>query len=204
MALGLIGRKLGMGQIFENGQALRVTVIETEPCTIVQKKNVDSDGYRALQLGYGELKKPIKPLEGHFKKAGVSPRRILQEFRVESVDEFEVGQEIKADIFSQGERVNITGTSKGKGFSGVVKRWGFKGGGASHGSMFHRAPGSIGAAATPSRVLKGKKMPGRMGNRETTIKRVEVVRVDVESNILMVKGAVPGRRGGLIIIKKTA
>lgn len=205
MALGLIGRKLGMGQIFDDGGKIEVvTIVEAGPCHLVKIKDLDSDGYQALQLGYGEFKRPNKPLDGHFKKAGVSPKRILREFRVKDIDEFKVGQVFKVDVFNQGERVNITGISKGKGFSGVVKRWGFKGGRASRGSMFHRAPGSIGTSATPSRVLKGKKLPGRMGNRGVTIKRARIVKIDADNNILMVKGALPGPRGNLVIVKKIA
>jgi large subunit ribosomal protein L3 len=205
MALGLLGEKICMSQVFdEDGRSIPVTILKMGPCIVVQKKTPKKDGYSAVQLGYGKAKRPNRPLKGHFKGIGLAPSRNLKEFRVEDVDEFEVGQEIKVDIFQPGEDVDITGVSKGKGFAGGVKRWGYKGGRASHGSMFHRAPGSIGASSDPSRVFKGKRLPGRMGNEKTTIKGVKIVKVDPEENILVVKGPVCGPRGGLIIVKKVS
>jgi len=201
--LGLIGKKIGMGQMFDGGKVIPITLIEAGSCYVIQKKDIDRDGYKAIQLGYGELKKPNRPLRGHFEKTKVSPKCILRELRVENPDEFEIGEEIKIDIFKQGERIDITGISKGKGFSGGVKRWGFRGGRASRGSMFHRAPGSIGSCAIPSRVHKGKKLPGRMGNKRITTKKIEILKVDMDRNILIVKGPLPGHRGSLLLLKKT-
>jgi len=194
-----------MVQIFtENGDVIPTTVIEAGPCQIVQRKSRDKEGYDALQLGFLHKRKNVsRPLKGHFDKAGVEPKVYLREFRVDGVDEYQVGQEIKVDIFSEKDKVDITGISKGRGFAGGVKRWGFKGGKASHGSMFHRAPGSIGASAWPSRVLKGKKLPGRMGGVRMTVRNLEVVKIDAERNIMLVKGAVPGARGGFLFIKRS-
>lgn len=203
---GLIGKKLGMTQVFnEEGQLIPVTVLQAGPCQITQVKKVETDGYNALQLGFADKKekKINKPLLGHLKKAGVKPKQYLAEIRVDKTDEYKVGDEIKADIFTVNERVNVTASSKGKGFSGVVKRWGFRGGPASHGAHFHRAPGSIGASATPSRVAKGRKMPGRYGGEQVTVRNLKVVRVDTENNLLLVKGAVPGPRGALVKVKST-
>jgi large subunit ribosomal protein L3 len=204
MKKGLIGRKLGMTQVFaQDGSAVPVTVIEVEPSVIIQKKTVENDGYAALQLGYGHVKQKsvTKPLQGHFQKADKGFFRALHEFRGE-IDGADVGQEIKVDMFSAGDYVDITGISKGKGFAGVIKRHGFGGGRATHGSMFHRAPGSIGASADPSRVFKGKKLPGQMGNEQKTIQNIRVVAIRPEDNAMLVKGSVPGGRRGVVLIKQ--
>lgn len=207
MVEGLIGKKLGMTQIFnENGDSVPVTLIQAGPCTVIQKKNDGQDGYQALQLGFVEekpLKHPIRPAEGHFRKSGIPPVRVLKEFAYAGAEEVKEGDQFFVDMFKEGEKVKVTGTSKGKGFAGVIKRWGFRGGKSSHGSMFHRRAGSIGASAYPSRVVKGKKMPGQMGDARTTVKNMTVVRVDKEKNLLAVKGAVPGGKGGYLLIKRT-
>ena len=201
---GIIGRKIGMTRIFnDKGESVPVTVIEAGPCPVVQVKTKEKDGYNAIQIGFGQLKKKHanKPLLGHFDKAGVEPARILREIRVDDPSAFEVGSEIRADIFRVGEKVSVTGFSKGKGFQGVVKRWGFGGCGDSHGSKSHRKPGSIGQCATPSRVWKNKKMAGHTGNRRVTVRNLEVVRVDAERNVIAVKGAVPGHTKAYVIVK---
>jgi len=199
----IIGRKVGMTQIFKDNKAIPVTVIKAGPCVIVQKKTVETDGYNALQLGFEEIpeKKVNKPLLGHFKKFGVKPFRILKEFRVDNVDEFEIGQEITVSMFKEGDIVDVTGWSKGRGFAGAMKRWGFRGGPRSHGSKFHRQLGSVGQHTEPAKIWKGKKMPGRYGNERVTIRNLEVVEVDAENNLLVVKGGVPGARGGLLLIR---
>ena len=205
MKKGLIGRKLGMTQIFaEDGEAVPVTVIEVEPSVVIQKKTVVKDGYDAVQLGYGRIKQShvSKPQQGHFKQAGKGVFRYLREFAV-NPEEYELGQEIKAEIFSPGDYVDITGTTKGKGFAGVIKRHGFAGGRGSHGSMFHRAPGSIGASADPSRVFKGTRLPGHMGNVRNTVQNLQVWAVRPDKNVVMVKGAVPGAQNGLLLIKQS-
>lgn len=199
----IIGRKIGMTQIFKNNKAIPVTVIKAGPCVVVQKKTVETDGYNALQLGFEEIseKKVNKPLLGHFKKFGVKPFRILKEFRVENIDDFEIGQEIKVSMFKEGDIVDVTGWSKGRGFAGAMKRWGFRGGPRSHGSKFHRQLGSVGQHTEPAKIWKGKKMPGRYGNERVTIRNLEVLKVDAENNLLVVKGGVPGARGGLLLIR---
>ena len=205
MALGLIGRKIGMAQVFSvEGEAIPVTVIEAGPCTVVRKKTAGKDGYTALQLGGSEIKesKLSLPLRGQYKKAGVNPSTLLKEFRVDDVAAFEVGQKITVDLFSVGEKVVVTGRSKGRGFGGVVKRWGFHGGKGTHGSMFHRAPGSIGASADPSRVFKGKKLPGHYGNARSSVRNVSIVDIKADQNLLLLKGAVPGAKRGIVLIKK--
>jgi large subunit ribosomal protein L3 len=206
MVEGLIGKKVGITQSFdEQGNVFPVTVIHAGPCTVFQKKTQKKDGYFSLQLGFIEekgVKKPNQPLLGHSRKAGIPPQRILREFRFNEQAEVKEGDQFFVDIFKVGEKVHITGRSKGKGFAGVVKRWGFHGGKDSHGSMFHRAPGSIGASAFPSRVVKGKKLPGQMGDKRVTIKNLVVVRTDKENNLLVVKGAVPGAKGGYLLIRK--
>ncbi len=202
---GILGKKLGMTQVFgEDGKLRPVTVIEAGPCVVTQVKK-EEDGYSAIQIGYGDVKEKrvSKPLKGHFAKARVSPKRYLAEIAVAEGEEYKVGQILKADIFSQGDRADVVGISKGKGFTGVVKRWGFSGGPGSHGSHFHRAPGSIGACATPSRVYKGKGMPGQMGNKRVNIQNLEVVKVDPERNRLFLKGSVPGARGSLVMVKQS-
>ena len=199
----IIGRKVGMTQIFKDNKAIPVTVIKAGPCVVVQKKTVETDGYNALQLGFEEIpeRKVNKPLLGHFKKFGVKPFRILKEFRVENVDEFEIGQEINVSMFKEGDVVDVTGWSKGRGFAGAMKRWGFRGGPKSHGSKFHRQLGSVGQHTEPAKIWKGKKMPGRYGNERVTIRNLEVVEVDTENNLLVVRGGVPGARGGLLLIR---
>ena len=206
MVEGLIGKKIGMTQSFdEEGNVIPVTVIKAGPCTVIQKKTKEKNGHFALQLGLVEekpAKKATKPLLGHLKKSNSSPTKLLREFRFDKNDEVKEGDQFYVDIFQQGERVHVVGISKGKGFAGVVKRWGFKGGKSSHGSMFHRAPGSIGASAFPSRVIKGKRLPGHMGQKRVTVRNLTVIQADKENNLLVVKGAVPGARGGYLLIKK--
>ncbi|NLS44812.1 MAG: 50S ribosomal protein L3 [Firmicutes bacterium] len=204
MAKGILGKKLGMTRIFtDEGHAIPVTVIEAGPCVVVQKKTKDKDGYYSVQLGYGNIRERLvnKPETGHFKRAKVSPHRYLREFRASEDLPYEIGAEIKVDIFNKGDLVDIVGTSIGKGFAGSIKRWNFSKGPMSHGSLFHRSPGSLGATGL-SRVLKGTKLPGRLGGKRVTIQNLEVVRVDPERNLLLVKGSVPGRRGSLLIIKE--
>lgn len=205
MALGLIGKKIGMTQVFSsNGELVPVTVIEAGPCTVVQKKTVDRDGYSALQLGYGEKKpeKLNKPLRGHFKHLGGKAFGVLREFRIDATDTYQVGDQIDVSIFKPGEKISVSGISKGKGFAGNVKRWGFNRGPMSHGSKFHRVVGSIGSSAFPSRVFKGKRMPGHLGSEKVTVKNLEVVDLRKDENILLVKGAVPGRRNCIVTILK--
>ncbi|MGI6603653.1 MAG: 50S ribosomal protein L3 [Firmicutes bacterium] len=203
---GILGRKLGMTQIIqEDGTMVPVTVIEAGPCVVIQKKTVATDGYNALQIGFGSVResKVTKPLRGHFAKNKLRPVRYLREFRVENPDSYEVGQEIKADVFSPGEKVNVTGISRGKGFAGVIKRWGARRGRMSHGSKFHRAPGTLSSPRSGGRVFPGRKMPGRMGYDRVTVRNLRVVRVDPERNLLMVKGSVPGARGRLVSVRVT-
>jgi len=204
MSKGIIGKKLGMTQVFaDDGATVGVTVVEVEPSVIVQVKTKDKDGYDAIQLGYGRIKQKnvTKPLQGHFSKADKGFFRKLKEFQVES-EKYEAGQEITADIFQAGDFVDVVGTSKGKGFAGVVKRHGFAGGKATHGSMHHRAPGSIGASADPARVFKGTKMGGQMGNVRKTIQNLQVWQVRPDRNLLLLKGSIPGGENGVVLIKK--
>jgi large subunit ribosomal protein L3 len=206
MVSGLLGKKLGQTQIFtEGGRSVHVTLLEAGPCQVVQRKTAERDGYEAVQLGFGEQKdkRCTKPELGHFQAAGVKPKKYLGEFRIDGESELKAGDEISAGIFEAGERVDITGVSKGRGFAGVHKRHGFKGGPGGHGSNFHRAPGSIGQSADPSKVIKGKKMPGHMGNHRVTVQNLEVMQVDHEKNIIVVRGAVPGAIGGMVIVKKS-
>ncbi len=206
MVNALIGKKLGMSQLFSpDGEVTPVTVIQVGPCTVTQIKSVASDGYNAVQLGFGEKKpqRTKKPLLGHFKKSGKGPFAVVREVRVDDVGEFELGQEVSADIFQVGELVQVVGKSKGKGFAGTIKRWNFSRGPMSHGGMNKRAPGSIGCSATPARVIKGRKMPGQMGNRRATVKGLMVVDVRPEENIILIRGAVPGGRNGVVFIKKS-
>ncbi|NMA54482.1 MAG: 50S ribosomal protein L3 [Firmicutes bacterium] len=201
---GILGRKLGMMQVpLEDGTLVPVTVIEAGPCVVVQKKTVAKDGYEALQLGFAPLKasRTTKPVRGHFEARRLQPLKHLREFKFSDLDSYEEGQEIKADIFSPGERVHVTGLSKGRGFAGTVKRWGTRRGPASHGSKFHRGTGSLANPRSGSRVFPGRKMPGRMGYRRVTVENLEVIRVDGERNLLLVKGAVPGTRGRLVMIR---
>jgi large subunit ribosomal protein L3 len=204
---GILGIKLGMTQVFaDDGEAVPCTVLQAGPCVVVQKRTADKDGYEAVQLGLVEFIKPqrvTKPMTGHFTKAGVAPMRFLGEVRLEDSDEeTKVGDRVLVDRFAPGERVDVTGVSKGKGFAGGVKRWHYRGGDATHGSMFHRAPGSIGGSSFPSRVWPGQHFPGHMGNARVTAKNLEVVKVDAEENLLLVRGAVPGPAGTYILIRK--
>ena len=205
----LLGRKLGMTQILAaDGTAVPVTVIQAGPCVVVQKKTAEKDGYESVQLGFVEFvrdKRVGKPMAGHFRKAGVTPVRFLAEARFtgDTAEEgIKVGDRVQVDMFQAGERVDVTGRSKGRGFAGVVRRHKFRGGRASHGSMFHRAPGSIGASAYPSRVLKGSRMPGQMGNVRVTARRLTVHSTDAGNNLLFVRGAVPGPNGGYVVVRK--
>jgi len=208
MSLGILGKKIGMTQIFDDeGEAIPVTVIEAGPCPVVQIKTQAVDGYSALQLGFGNKRANLlnKPEYTHLKKANVESVRYLREFRVDDVENFELGQMLDVNLFSDDELVDVQGKSKGRGFTGVVKRWGFKGGRGSHGSKQDlRRPGSIGTSADPSRVPKGKKMPGRYGNKRVTVQNLEVVKVDSNRNLLVVKGSVPGPPSGLLAVKKSA
>ena len=202
----ILGKKVGMTQIFtEEGNVIPVTVIEAGPISVVQKKEYDKDRYNAIQIGYGEAKekKINKPLKGHFEKANVSYKKVLKEIRVSDVDAYEIGQEIKADIFAAGDKIDVTGISKGKGFQGSIKRHNQSRGPMSHGSKYHRGVGALAAAAYPGRVFKGRKLPGQMGNEKITVQNLEVVKVDAENNYILVKGAVPGPKGGLITIKES-
>lgn len=202
---GILGRKIGMTQIFDGqGQAVPVTVIEAGPCIVTQVRTVVKDGYSAVQLSFGATKESRinKPLKGQLVKSKAKAVKHLVELRLDNGDEFTLGQVIKADIFATGDGVDVIGVSKGKGFTGVVKRWGFRGGPASHGSHFHRAPGAIGMCATPSRVHKGAKMPGRHGNSRVTVQNLKVVQVEPEVNLLLIRGAVPGPTGNLVIVKR--
>ena len=203
---GIIGRKVGMTQVYsEDGRAIPVTVIQAGPCVVVQRKTKQKDGYEAVQLGLVEerkVKKVTKAMAGHFKKAELPPCRVLREVRIDGKDEAKVGDKVSVEQFAPGDTIVVTGTSKGKGFLGVVKRHHFRGGAATHGSMFHRAPGGIGASAWPSRVIKGMRAAGHMGSERVTQKNLKVVRVDPGNNILVVKGAVPGAGGGYLLIRK--
>ena len=201
----IIGKKVGMTQIFdENGYVIPVTVIEAGPCTVAQVKSVDADGYNAVQLGFGDVKdKHInKPEKGHFAKSKLAAKKHLREFRVDSAD-VKVGDEVKADVFVAGDKIDVQGTTKGKGFQGVIKRHGQHRGPMGHGSMYHRRPGSMGSTSTPGRVFKGKKLPGHMGVQTVTIQNLDVVRVDMDKNVLLVKGSVPGPKGAILKIKAT-
>ncbi len=199
----ILGKKLGMTQVFNKDYLIPVTVVQAGPCVVVQKKVKEKNGYNAIQLGFVEIRENQinKPELGHFKKGEVHPRKYLKEIRIEDVNQLRVGDEIKVDIFKEGDLVDVVGISKGKGFAGVVKRYGFKGGPASHGAkLWHRRVGSIGASADPSRVFKGKKMPGRMGAERKTICNLKIVKVDKEENLLLIKGSLPGKRGALLTI----
>ncbi len=205
MALGLIGRKVGMMQWFdERGNAFAATVVEAQPNIVVQVRTPERDGYTALQLGYGRVKEKnvSQPMKGHFARAGVEPTRYLKEFRVGDVSEYEVGQEITVEIFREGEEIDVSGISKGKGFQGVVKRHGFSGGPASHGSDSHRRPGSIGNMAATGKVFKGKKMAGHMGGERVTVRRLPVLKTDPAKNLVVLQGAIPGPRGALVELRK--
>ena len=204
MAKAILGKKLGMTQVWsDDDRLLPVTVIEAGPCVVAQVRTLERDGYRAIQLGYGDIKesKVNKPDMGHFKKAGVAPKRHLAEVRLDEGETFKVGDAVTVDMLEPGMHVHISGTSKGKGFQGVIKRHNFKGGPGGHGSHFHRAPGSVGQSSSPSRVFKGMRLPGHMGSETVTVRNLEVVRVDAEQNLLVVKGAVPGGKNSLLTIR---
>ena len=207
MINGLLGKKVGMTQLLQDdGTVVPVTVIQAGPCVIVQKKTKQTDGYDAVQLGFVEFVKPKrvnKPMTGHFKKANVAPARFTREVQVHGEETRNPGDKVMVDIFNPNELVHVVGTSKGRGFAGFVKRHHFRGGRATHGSMFHRAPGSIGSSAYPSRVLKGMRMAGHMGNSRVTVRNVRVARVDQENNLLFVHGAVPGPAGGYVVVEKS-
>ncbi len=206
MNKGLIGRKIGMTQIFdESGKVIPVTVIEAGPCAVTQVKTIETDGYQAIQLGFGDIKekKLTKPVKGHFTKVNVTPKKHLREFRLDSIEGLTVGQELKADIFAAGDKLDIQGTSKGKGFQGVIKRHGQSRGPMGHGSMYHRRPGSMGPTSTPGRVFKGKKLPGHMGSQTISIQNLEVIRVDLDKNVILVKGSVPGAKGAILKLKSS-
>ena len=200
----LIGKKVGMTQIFdEKGRVIPVTVIEAGPCVVAQVKSVETDGYNAIQLGFGDVKesKLNKPEKGHFAKANIAPKKHLREFRVDSVEGLTVGTELTVNVFAEGDRLDIQGTSRGKGFQGVIKRHGQHRGPMGHGSMYHRRPGSMGPTSTPGRVFKGKKLPGHMGRVTVTIQNLDVVKVDNDKNVVLVKGSVPGPKGAILKLK---
>ena len=205
---GVLGTKLGMTQVFsDDGKVVPVTVVAAGPCVVTAVRTPQTDGYSAVQLGYGEINpaKVTKPRAGHFRKAGVTPRRYLVELRTTDASEYTLGQQVTAEVFEPGQRVDVTGRSKGKGTAGVMKRHGFRGLGASHGTQRkHRAPGSIGGCATPARVFKGLRMAGRMGNARTTMQNLLVHAVDTDRGLLLIKGAVPGPKGALVLVRSTA
>jgi large subunit ribosomal protein L3 len=205
---GVLGEKLGMTQVFDDeGRIVPVTVVQAGPCVVTRVRTPESDGYSAVQLGYGQIdpRKVNKPMTGHFEKAGVTPRRHLVELRTDDAAEYELGQEITVEVFEAGQRIDVTGRSKGKGTAGVMKRHGFKGLGASHGTQRkHRSPGSIGGCATPGRVFKGLRMAGRHGNARTTVQNLTVHSIDAEKGLLLIKGAVPGPNGGLVLVRSAA
>lgn len=201
----ILGKKIGMTQIFsDTGEAVPVTVVEAGPCVVVQKRTVEKDGYSALKVGYEDIKEKRlnKPLQGQFKSRQLAFKRHLKEFKIQDVDKYNVGDEIKVDIFEPGDKVDITGKSKGKGFAGGIKRWNFRRGPMAHGSMYHRRPGS-GGATGPARVFKGNKRPGHLGAEKVTVQNLEVVKVDPDKNLLMIKGSVPGPKKALLFIKNT-
>ena len=207
MQKGIIGKKIGMTQIFdENGKVVPVTVVEAGPCVVSKKKTVENDGYAAVQIGFGDLKahKVKKPMAGHFAKANVAPKRTLREFRFDDIDAYNVGDLVKADVFAAGDKVDVTGTSKGKGYAGVIKRWNFQRLKESHGSgPVARHGGSIGSCSDPSRVYPGKKMAGHLGSERVTVQNLQVVKVDAENNLIAIKGAIPGPNGGTVVIHDT-
>ena len=206
MQKAIIGKKLGMTQLFtEDGTVVPVTVVEAGPVVVVQKKTVENDGYNAVQFGFEDCKDKAlnKPLKGHFAKAGVANKRHLKEFRPEDDSALNVGDELKADIFSEGDKIDVTGISKGKGYAGTTKRWGTHRGPMTHGSGYHRGVGSLGACSTPSRVMKNKKLPGHMGVEQVTVQNLDVVKVYADKNLILVKGAIPGPKGGIVTIRDT-
>lgn len=202
----ILGKKIGMTQVFkEDGELVPVTVIESDGVIVIQKKTIEKDGYNAIQVGFGKVKEKRvnKPTKGQFEKANVELKRFMKEFKVDNIDDYEVGQKIKVDIFSAGDKIDVIGTSKGKGYAGSIKRHGYSRGPETHGSKYHRASGSLGASAHPARVFKGTKLPGHMGSERITVQNLEVVKVDSERNIILVKGAVPGPKKGLVTIKQS-
>ena len=204
MKKAIIGKKIGMTQIFnENGKVVPVTVVEAGPCVVVQKKTTEKDGYEAIKVGFGDIREKLvnKPAKGEFVKAGVSLKRTLKEFRMEDVSEYEVGQEITAEVFAAGDKVDVSGVSKGKGFQGVIKRWNQQRGPMSHGAKFKRAPGSMGACSDPSKTFKNKRMPGHMGSENKTVMNLEVVKVIAEKNLILIKGGIPGPNKGTVVIR---
>ena len=207
MQKGIIGKKIDITQLFdENGMVVPITIIKTGPCVVVQKKTVESDGYTAVQVGFGEVKanKLTKPAKGHFEKAGVAPKKTLKEFRFDSIDEINVGDIIKADTFAAGDKVDVCGISKGKGYAGTIKRWNGHSLRATHGTgPVHRHAGSNGSTSTPSRVYKGKKLPGHLGAERVTVQNLAIVKVDAENNLIAVKGAIPGAKGGIVVLTDT-
>ncbi len=206
MKKGIIGRKLGMTQYFDDsGIAIPVTVIEAGPCVVIQKRTKESDGYEALQVGFADAKEKRvnKPKKGHFEKAEVKPKKMVRELKLNNSSDYSVGDEVKVDIFEDGDLVDITGTSKGKGFSGSIKRWGLSRGGMTHGSKNHRRTGSLGGGLDSSRVFKGKKMPGQKGNERKTEQALSVVKIDPERNLILIKGSIPGSKGGYVIVKSS-
>ncbi|WP_373897448.1 50S ribosomal protein L3 [Haloimpatiens sp. FM7315] len=206
MKKAILGRKLGMTQIFgENGVVIPVTVISAGPCVVLQKKTEEKDGYNAIQVGFEDIREKLvnKPFKGQFAKAGVSAKRFIREFRLEDTSAYEVGAEINVDVFNVGDKIDVSGVSKGKGFQGTIKRWNFHRGPMSHGSKYHRAVGSMGASSDPSRTFKNKKMPGHMGSENVTVLNIEVVKVMPEKNVILVRGGVPGPNKGLVLIKDT-
>lgn len=206
MKKAILATKVGMTQIFnEDGVLTPVTVLQAGPCAVTQVKTVENDGYNAVQVGFGDIREVLvnKPRKGHFAKAGVANKRFLKEFKFENATDYTVGQEIKVDIFSVGDKIDATGTSKGKGFQGAIKRHGLSRGPMGHGSKYHRHAGSNGPATTPGRVFKGKHMPGQMGNVKVTVQNLEVVKIDVDNNLILVKGAVPGPKKAMVMLKET-
>lgn len=206
MKKAIIGRKVGMTQIFdEAGKVIPVSVVLAGPCVVVQKKTVEKDGYSAIQVGFEDIREGLvnKPMKGHFAKSGISAKRFLRELRTDDADKYNVGDELKADVFASGEKVDVSGVSIGKGYQGVIKRWHANRGPKTHGSKFHRAVGSMGASSYPSRTFKNKHMPGHMGNANVTVQNLEVVRVDSAKNLILIKGGIPGPKKGLVLIKNT-
>jgi large subunit ribosomal protein L3 len=204
MKKAILGRKVGMTQIFdENGKIVPVTVIEAGPCAVIQIKTVAKEGYDSIKVGFSEKREKLvnKPMQGQFKKAGVSLRRFVKEFRLDDISDYKIGQEIKADVFAAGDLVDVSGISKGKGFQGAIKRWNQSRGPMSHGSKFHRAPGSMGASSDPSRTFKNKHLPGHMGNIKSTVLNLTVAKVMLDKNVILIKGGVPGPNKGLVVIR---
>ncbi len=204
MKKAILGTKLGMTQIFDaDGKVIPVTVVAAGPCVVVQKKTMENDGYEAVQVGFGDIREKSmnKPQKGQFAKADVAAKKYLREFRLDDCQALNVGDEIKADTFEVGEKIDVTGISKGKGFAGPMKRWGLHRGPMAHGSGYHRGSGSMGACSNPGRVMKGKKLPGHMGVVRVTVQNLEVVKVDAEQNLILIKGAVPGNKGGLVTLR---